>query len=99
MILQEREKELEEHEKMLSQREEAFKAQVSNVDIEHYPSRVQQRPPTPHSEMSSTNIVTPQTRGFVDYSSTRGIQVDVGLPDATSENSGRVSFVRGALPK
>ena len=30
--------------------------------------------------------VTPQTRGSVDYSSTRGIQVDVGLPDATSEN-------------
>ena len=30
--------------------------------------------------------VTPQTRGFVDYPSTRGIQVDVGLPDATSEN-------------
>ena len=31
-------------------------------------------------------IVTPQTRGFVDYPSTRGIQVDVELPDATSEN-------------
>ena len=31
-------------------------------------------------------IVTPQTRGSVDYPSTRGIQVDVGLPDATSEN-------------
>ena len=30
--------------------------------------------------------VTPQTRGSVDYPSTRGIQVDVGLPDATSEN-------------
>ena len=43
--------------------------------------------------------VTPQTRGSVDYPSTRGIQVDVGLPDATSEKSGRVSFVRGALPK
>ena len=28
----------------------------------------------------------PQTRGFVDYPSTREIQVDVGLPDATSEN-------------
>ena len=56
MILQEREKELEEREKMLSQREEAFKEQVSNVDIEHHSSRVQQRPPTPHSEMSSTNI-------------------------------------------
>ena len=30
--------------------------------------------------------VTPQTRGSVDYPSTRGIQVDVGLPDTTSEN-------------
>ena len=30
--------------------------------------------------------VTPKTRGSVDYPSTRGIQVDVGLPDATSEN-------------
>ena len=30
--------------------------------------------------------VKPQTRGLVDYPSTRGIQVDVGLPDATSEN-------------
>ena len=30
--------------------------------------------------------VTPQTRGSVDYPSTCGIQVDVGLPDATSDN-------------
>ena len=30
--------------------------------------------------------VTPQIRGSLDYPSTRGIQVDVGLPDATSEN-------------
>ena len=30
--------------------------------------------------------VTPQTRGSVDYPSTCGIQVDVGLPDATLEN-------------
>ena len=43
--------------------------------------------------------VTPQTRGSVDYPSTRGIQVEVGLPDATFRKSGRVSFVRGALPK
>ena len=35
----------------------------------------------PHSKN-----LTPQTRGFVDYLSTREIQVDVGLPDATSEN-------------
>ena len=32
------------------------------------------------------SVVTPQTRGSIDYSSTRGIQVDVGLPNATSEN-------------
>ena len=30
--------------------------------------------------------VTPQNPGSVEYPSTRGIQVDVGLPDATSEN-------------
>ena len=29
--------------------------------------------------------VTPQTRGSVDYQSTRGIQVVVGSPDTTSE--------------
>ena len=35
-----------------------------------------------------TNVkrVTPHSRGSVDYPSTRGIQVDVGVPDATSEN-------------
>ena len=35
---------------------------------------------------SMTEHVTPQSRGSVDYPSTRGIQVDVGLPDVTSEN-------------
>ena len=30
--------------------------------------------------------MTPQTRGSVDYPLTRGIKVDVGLPDAASEN-------------
>ena len=52
-------------------------------------------------ELTTTTIilVTPQTRGSVDYPSTRGIQVEVGLPDATFRKSGRVSFVRGALPK
>ena len=30
--------------------------------------------------------VTPQNRGSVDYPSTRGIQVDVGLLDTTLEN-------------
>ena len=42
--------------------------------------------------------VTPQTRGSVDYPSTRGIRVNVGLPNATSENRA-VSFVRRTLPK
>ena len=32
------------------------------------------------------NLRRPKTRGSVDYPSTRGIQVDIGLPDATSEN-------------
>ena len=30
--------------------------------------------------------MTPQIQGSVDHPSTRGIQVVVGLPDATSEN-------------
>ena len=30
--------------------------------------------------------MTPHSRGSVDYPSTHGIQVDVGLPDATSKN-------------
>ena len=30
--------------------------------------------------------VTPHSQGSVDYPSTRGIQVDVGLSNATSEN-------------
>ena len=38
------------------------------------------------TEITERILVTPQTRGSVDYPSTRGIQVDVGLPDATSEN-------------
>ena len=42
--------------------------------------------------------MTPQTRGSVDYPSTRRIQVEVGLPDATFIKSGRVSFVQEALP-
>ena len=33
--------------------------------------------------------VAPQTRGSVDYPSTHRIQVDVGLPDATSENQAK----------
>ena len=38
------------------------------------------------SSTMCSHPVTPQTRGSVDYPATRGIQVDVGLPDATSEN-------------
>ena len=36
--------------------------------------------------MGRKAVRRPKTRGSVDYPSTRGIQVDVGLPDATSEN-------------
>ena len=39
---------------------------------------------TPCDPLATDAAVTPQTRGSVDYPSTRGIQVDVGLPDATS---------------
>ena len=40
-----------------------------------------------HSTLLASRLfVTPQSRGSVDYPSTCGIQVDVGLPDATSEN-------------
>ena len=35
---------------------------------------------------SARHVVTPQTGGSVDYPSTHGIQVDVGLPEATIEN-------------
>ena len=38
------------------------------------------------SYMRYSYCVTPRTRGSVDYPSTRGIQVKVGLPDATLEN-------------
>ena len=37
-------------------------------------------------------LVTPQTWGSVDYPSTRGIQVDVEIPDATSENRAESPF-------
>ena len=37
-------------------------------------------------DWNAIQFVTPQTRGSVDYLSTHGIQVDVRLPDATSEN-------------
>ena len=38
------------------------------------------------SDSEQEKCMTPQTRGSFDYPSTHGIQVDVGLPDATSEN-------------
>ena len=38
--------------------------------------------------------VTPQTRGSIDYPSTRGIQVDVGLPDTISENRAKSPLYR-----
>ena len=50
-------------------------------------------------DILEATTVMPQTRGSVDYPSTCGIQVAFGLPDATFRKSGRVSFVRGALPK
>ena len=36
--------------------------------------------------VSEGSLVTPQIRGSVDNPSTRGILVDVGLPDTTHEN-------------
>ena len=42
--------------------------------------------------------VTPQTRGSVDYLSTHGIQVVVGLPDATSENRAESPLYRELYP-
>ena len=43
--------------------------------------------------------VTPQTRGSVDYSSTRGNTRECRVTRHFSRKSGRVSFVRGALLK
>ena len=43
--------------------------------------------------------VTPQTRGSVDYPSTRGNTRECRVTRHFSRKSGRVSFVRGALPK
>ena len=37
-------------------------------------------------DLTYEESVTPHSRGSVDYPSTRGIQVDVGLPDTTSKN-------------
>ena len=43
--------------------------------------------------------MTPQTRGSVDYPSTRGNTRECRVTRHFSQKSGRVSFVRGALPK
>ena len=42
--------------------------------------------------------VTPHFWGSVDYPSTRGIQVDVGLPDATSEKRAESPLYRELYP-
>ena len=44
-------------------------------------------------------VVTPQTRGSVDYSSTRGNTSGCRVTRCHFRKSGRVSFVRRALPK
>ena len=44
-------------------------------------------------------FVTPQTRGSVDYPSTRGNTRECRVTRHFSRKSGRVSFVQGALPK
>ena len=48
--------------------------------------------------MKSVLNVTPQIRGSVDYQSTCGIQVDVGLPDVTSENRAEYSLYGELYP-
>ena len=45
------------------------------------------------------DTVTPQSRGSVDYSLTRGIQVVVGLPDTTSENRAESPLYGELYPK
>ena len=42
--------------------------------------------------------VTPHSLGSVDYPSTRGIQVDVGLPDTTSENRAKTPLYEELYP-
>ena len=44
-------------------------------------------------------IVTPQNRGSVDNPSTRGIVVDVGLPDTTHENRAESPLYRELYPR
>ena len=43
-------------------------------------------------------VVMPHSQGSVDYSSTRGIQVDVGLPDITSENRAETPLYEELYP-
>ena len=74
--------------KIASQLSDAFtdtiKVTKSYIQAANTPSRI--------------NIVTPQTRGSVDYPSTRGIQVEVGLPDATLENRTESPLYRELYP-
>ena len=49
--------------------------------------------------VASTLGVTPQTGGSVVYPSTRGNTRECRVTRHFSRKSGRVSFVRGALPK
>ena len=54
------------------------------------------------SQLCDDNLfvyVTPQRRGSVDYPSTRGNTCECRVTRHFSRKSGRVSFVRGALPK
>ena len=48
---------------------------------------------------SDTKLCRPKTRGSVDYLSTRGIQVEVGLPDATLENRAESPLYGELYPK
>ena len=47
----------------------------------------------------SFTFVTPRSRGSVDYPSTRGNTRECRVTRPFSRKLGRVSFVRGALPK
>ena len=63
----------------LDQKIDILQYSISRLTSQH----VHQEEESPEEECLS---VTPQIRGSVDHPSTRGIQVVVELPDATSEN-------------
>ena len=50
-------------------------------------------------DLSERMAVTPQSRGSVDFPSTHGIQVDIGLPDATTENRAESPLYGELYPK